>query len=98
MANEIGIERASIVPGATALFDIDDLTQLVAPRPLAIFAGDDDTYAFDAAAIAERTLHACRRAGAEAALHVDIRPGQHELTDERSTAITNWVASIIAGA
>lgn len=94
MANEIGIERASIVPGAADLFDIDDLTALIAPRPLAIFAGDDDTYALDAADVARTTLNAYRRADAEHALHIDIRPGQHALTNQRSTAITNWVAGI----
>lgn len=98
IANEVGIERASIVPGATDLFDIDDLTRLIAPRPLAIFAGDEDRYALDAAAVAERTLDAYRQAGADSALHVEIVPGQHALTTERSTAIINWFVSTVSSA
>lgn len=94
MAEEIGIERASIIPDALQLFDIDDLTRLHAPRPLAIFAGDDDTYACDAATVAERTREAYRTADAAEALHVAIVPGGHALTDERSAAIVDWVADV----
>lgn len=88
---EIGIERASIVPGAMDLFDIDDLTGLVAPRPLAIFAGEEDRYACDADVVAQRTGDAYRRAGVGNRLHVAISPGGHALTERRSAAIIRWV-------
>lgn len=39
LANDIGIDRALVVPGVMDAFDIDDLTRLIAPQPLAIFAG-----------------------------------------------------------
>lgn len=42
IANEIGIDRAEAIPGVLGVFDIDDLTRLICPRPLGIFAGDTD--------------------------------------------------------
>lgn len=94
MAHEVGIERASVVPGAIALFDIDDLTRLIAPRPLGIFAGDDDRYALDAADIGESARVVYRRLGAADRLHVSITPGPHSLTEARFAAIVNWVIEV----
>ena len=91
LADDVGIERAEVIPGVLDAFDIDDLTQLIAPRPLGIFAGDDDRYALDAAAIARTTRAAYRDVHAEDRLHVSIVAGDHALTDERSRALVAWV-------
>lgn len=91
LANEVGIERAEVIPGVLERFDIDDLTQLICPRPLGIFAGTDDRYALDAAAIAETTRAPYRDAGADGQLHVEITPAGHALTEQRSRSVTDWV-------
>ena len=91
LANEVGIERAEVIPGVLKVFDIDDLTRLTCPRPLGIFAGTDDRYALDAATIAETTREAYRDVGAEDRLHVEITPGGHALTQTRFRSITDWV-------
>ena len=91
LAHEVGIERAEVIPGVLDVFDIDDLTRLICPRPLGIFAGTDDRYALDAATIAETTREAYREAGADDRLHVEITPGRHALTEKRSRSVTDWV-------
>jgi dienelactone hydrolase len=94
LANEIGIERAEVIPGVLDAFDIDDLTELICPRPLGIFAGDDDRYALDAAAIARTTRQAYLHAHADDRLHTDIAPGGHALTAERARRIVDWVVRV----
>jgi dienelactone hydrolase len=91
IAHEVGIERAEVIPGALDVFDIDDLTRLICPRPLGIFAGDGDRYALDAATIADATRAAYQDANVEERLHVQIATGGHALTPERSRAIVDWV-------
>ena len=91
LANEVGIERAEVIPGVLSVFDIDDLTRLICPRPLGIFAGTDDRYALDATSIAETTGEVYREAGTADRLHVEITPGGHPLTRTRSRSITDWV-------
>lgn len=92
LANELGIERAEVIPGVIEVFDIDDLTGLICPRPLAIFAGDADDFANDAAAVIGVTRRRYRTAGHERRLHAEIATGGHALTPRRSRAITDWVA------
>lgn len=97
LAGEVGIERAEVIPGVLDAFDIDDLTRLIAPRPLGIFAGDDDRYALDAATIARATREAYRDVRAQDRLHVDIAAGGHALTAERSRALVDWVVHAASG-
>jgi dienelactone hydrolase len=91
IVNEIGIDRAEVIPGVLDVVDIDDLTRLICPRPLGIFAGNDDRYAHDAADVIAATRTAYRTAQLEDGLHGEIVPGGHALTPERSRAITDWV-------
>jgi dienelactone hydrolase len=91
LANEVGIDRAEVIPGVLDVFDIDDLTRLICPRPLGIFAGHEDRHALDVEAIAETTADAYRDANAPDRLHVEITPGGHALTAERSRSLVDWV-------
>ena len=91
IANEIGIDRAEVIPGVLDLFDIDDLTRLICPRPLGIFAGSDDRYAQDAEAVIEAIRTTYRDAQRENRIHGETAPGGHALTAERSGSITSWV-------
>ena len=90
IAHEIGIDRAEVIPGVTDLFDIDDLTRLICPRPLGIFAGDSDRYAHDVEAIVDTTRAAYREAESEERFHHHIVSGGHALTPERSRSIADW--------
>lgn len=94
LANEIGIDRAQVIPGVLDYFDIDDLTCLIAPCPLAIFAGDNDRYALDAADLAAATRQAYQQMGADQHLHVDIVEGGHALTADRHQSIVAWVTDV----
>lgn len=91
IASEIGIERAEVIPGVLDVFDIDDLTRMICPRPLGIFAGNADRYAQDARAVADATMSAYRDANCDDQLHHEIVPGGHALTPQRSRSITDWV-------
>lgn len=94
LANEVGIDRAEVIPGVLDVFDIDDLTPLICPRPLAIFAGDQDRYALDAAIVAETTRAAYHHAHAEDRLHVEIVPGGHALTADRARSIIDHIVRL----
>jgi dienelactone hydrolase len=91
IANEIGIDRAEVIPGVLGTFDIDDLTRLICPRPLGIFAGETDRYAHDARAIIDTTRAHYRAADHHDRFHSDIATGGHALTPHRSRSITDWV-------
>jgi dienelactone hydrolase len=97
IASEIGIDRAEVIPGVLDVFDIDHLTRMICPRPLGIFAGDEDRYAHDARAVVDATLQAYRDANREDQLHHDIVPGGHALTPQRSRSITDWVIRTARG-
>lgn len=93
IAANTGLERALVVPGITARFDIDALVTCIAPRPLLLVAGEEDTYAPDAEAVAAAVRRAYEAAGAEAAFDCTIGPGGHALTPERHALICAWVVS-----
>lgn len=94
IANEVGIDRSEVIPGVMGCFDIDDLTRLIAPRPLAIFAGDDDRYAFNARTICETTRREYARLGTADHFHAAIVPGGHRLTPQRHRAIVDWLTAV----
>lgn len=94
LANEIGIDRAEVIPGVLDLFDIDDLTRMICPRPLGIFVGDQDRYALDAAAVAETTRGAYHQAQADDRLHVEIVSGHHGLTADRARSIADHIVRV----
>ena len=97
IANEIGIDRAEVIPGVLGTFDIDDLTRLICPRRLGIFAGDTDRYAHDAQAIVDTTREHYRAANHGDRLHSDVATGGHALTPPRSRSITDWVIRTASG-
>jgi dienelactone hydrolase len=94
MADGIGIELASIVPGILDVADLDDLAGLIAPRPLLLVSAPDDPYSADAdviaAAIAPRFP--------PRALRHERFEGGHALTPERFALIVDWVVERSAAA
>lgn len=93
--NEIGLERALVIPGVVAKFDIDTLVSCIAPRPLLLVAGEEDKYALDAGQVARGAASAYEAAAARAALTCLVRPGGHALTAERYAAICQWAKEMM---
>lgn len=54
MANNVGIEMSSVIPGFHHKYDIYDLVSCVAPRRLLIVSAEDDQYSKDASFIVEK--------------------------------------------
>jgi dienelactone hydrolase len=91
MAHGVGIDCAQAIPGLLELGDLDDITGLVAPRPLLLCSAEDDKYSRDAPRIAQAAARAYREAGAPQALTHYRAHGGHALTQERFDAIIDWV-------
>ena len=91
MANGVGIELASVIPGFHGPYDIDDLVSLTAPRKLLLVSAEEDKYSMDASAIVEKASKAYEEQGAEQNLHHKRYPGSHALTQERFDFIIEWL-------
>ena len=91
MANGVGIEMASVIPGFHGRFDIDDLVACTAPRKLLLVSADDDKYSMDAPAIAEKASVAYEQQNALQNLQHKRYPGGHALTQERFDFIVDWI-------
>ena len=90
MAAGTGIELAQIIPGFAQRFEIDDLVQCMAPRPLLLASATRDPYSQDADAIevaARGAYEALGAADALAHLRVDA---EHRLTADRFERIVEW--------
>jgi dienelactone hydrolase len=89
----VGIEAAQVLPGVLEVCDLDDISALVAPRPMLLCSATEDEYSHDAPAIADAAAAAYRANDASEALsHVRFH-GDHALTEERFAAIVDWVTS-----
>jgi len=88
-----GIEATQVVPGILELCDLDDIAGLVAPRPLLLCSATEDEYSHDASAIADAAAAVYGSAGAPEAFSHARFDGAHALTEERFSAIVDWLAS-----
>ena len=91
MANGVGIEMASVIPGFHGPYDIDDLVSLTAPRKLLLVSAEEDKYSMDAPAIVERASKVYKEQGALQNLHHKRYSGGHALTQERFDYILAWM-------
>lgn len=91
MANGVGIEMASVIPGFHGPYDIDDLVSLTAPRKLLLVSAEEDKYSMDAPAIVEKAGKAYAEYEASQNLHHKRYPGGHALTQERFDFIIEWL-------
>ncbi|MBQ7863144.1 MAG: dienelactone hydrolase family protein [Lachnospiraceae bacterium] len=91
MANGVGIEMASVIPGFHGPYDIDDLVSLAAPRKLLLVSAEEDKYSMDAPAIVEKAGKAYAEQDATQNLHHKRYPGGHALTQERFEFIIEWL-------
>jgi len=88
LANGVGIEMASVIPGFHGPYDMDDLVSLTAPRKLLLVSAEEDKYSMDAPVIVEKA----GKAYAESQnLHHKRYPGGHALTKERFDFIIEWL-------
>ena len=63
MANGVGIEMASVIPGCHGKYDIDNLVALTAPRKLLLVSAEEDKYSMDAPEIVEKAGKAFEEKG-----------------------------------
>ena len=93
IARGVGVDCAQAIPGLLVLGDLDDIVELVSPRPLLLCSADEDEYSLDAPRIAQAAAGAYQNAGAPQALKHDRAHGGHALTQERFDAIVDWVTA-----
>ncbi|MBP3568217.1 MAG: acetylxylan esterase [Lachnospiraceae bacterium] len=91
MANGVGIELSSVIPGFHGKYDIDDLVSLTAPRKLLLVSAKEDKYSMDAPAIVEKARLAFKEKEALHNLYHKQYPGGHALTQERFDFIIEWL-------
>lgn len=83
MANNVGIEMASVIPNFHGKYDIYDLVSCIAPRWLLIVSAEDDKYSRDASDIVEKSDPAYPELDAAQNLLHKRYLGGHALTKER---------------
>ena len=93
MANNVGIEIASVIPGFHSKYDIYDLVSCIAPRRFLIVSAEDDKYSKDASFIVEKAKPAYLEFDALQNLYHKRYTGGHALTKERFDFIVEWFAS-----
>ena len=91
MANGVGIEMASVIPGFHGKYDIDNLVALTAPRKLLLVSAEEDKYSMDAPEIVEKAGKAFEEKGVPENLHHKRYPGGHAMTEERFDFIIEWL-------
>ena len=97
MANGVGIEMASVIPGFHGPYDIDDLVSLTAPRKLLLVSAEEDKYSMDAPTIVEKASKAYAEQEASQNLQHKRYPGGHALTKERFEYIVDWMEMASVG-
>ena len=90
MQNGVGIEMASVIPGFSQKYDIDDLVACIAPRHLLIVSSDDDKYSKDASYIVEKVSSIYMKHNKMSHLQHKRYQGDHALTEERFRDIIQW--------
>lgn len=90
MQNGVGIEMASVIPGFSQKYDIDDLVACIAPRHLLIVSSDDDKYSKDAPYIVEKVSPIYMKHNKMSHLQHKRYQGDHALTEERFRDIIQW--------
>ena len=85
-----GIELAQVIPGFAQRFDLDDLVQCMAPRPLLLASATRDPYSQDADVIEASARAAYEALGASCALEHLRADAGHRLTADRFKRIVEW--------
>jgi dienelactone hydrolase len=93
MADGTDIEAAQVLPRLLELADLDDVTALIAPRPLLPTSATDDKYSRDATRTAQAAGRRYRYLDAEEAISHERFAGGHALTRERFEMIVEWVVA-----
>ena len=92
IASGTGIELASVIPGFTKRFDVEDLVRCMAPRPLLLVSATDDPYSEDADEIEAAGRDAYDQLGAAGRLEHVRADGDHALDEARFDRIVSWTA------
>lgn len=91
MANNVGIEMASVIPKFIEKYDIQDLVRCIAPRHLLLVSADDDKYSKDADFVIQQAQSSYSEYQASNNLTHMRYSGGHALTEERFNFIIEWV-------
>lgn len=90
-----GIEMAEVIPGFIEKYDIYDLVQCIAPRPILIVSASNDKYSKDAEYIELKSKNVFEELGVKENLEHKKYIGGHGLTQERFDYIIDWIANVI---
>lgn len=91
MAEQSGIEMASVIPGFTQHFDVPDLVACFTPRPTLIVSATADRLSRDAGEIVQVAANKCAAAGVKPRIDHYHYSGEHALTAERFGDIVQWL-------
>jgi dienelactone hydrolase len=94
MRHGTGIEMATVIPGFTQHFDVQDLVRCLAPRPTLLVSATDDPYSHDAEGIVQAARETFAALGAEGHLTHKQYGGGHALTRERFEDIIAWCIAV----
>ncbi len=92
IASGTGIELASVIPGFTGRFEVEDLVRGIAPRPLLLVSATDDPYSEDAEEIEAAGREAYEQLGAAGRLEHVRADGDHAIDRKRFDRIVSWTA------
>ena len=96
IANNVGIEMASVIPGFIKKYDVQDLVRCTAPRNMLIVSAEEDKYSKDADLIFEQAQPAYLELDAKDNLQHKRYPGGHALTREQFDFIVAWFTKLAA--
>lgn len=91
MLDRTGIEFAHLIPGILEMTDIEQLVELIAPRPLLLLSATEDRFSADAPELVQAAAGAWEAHGAREQLEHARYTGGHALTPERTETIVGWV-------
>ncbi|MBK9322667.1 MAG: dienelactone hydrolase family protein [Bdellovibrionaceae bacterium] len=85
-----GLEMALAIPGLLPYFDFDQILGAIAPRDVLIVSAEQDKYSKDADTICSSVEKLFVRPDGSSSLNHFRDSGDHPLTEERHSVITDW--------
>lgn len=91
IANNVGIEMASVIPNFLKTYDIDDVVCEISPTKFLIVCADNDKYSKDAMDTYSKAKVEYRNKNAAENLFVKQYEGGHAITEERFHYVIDWM-------
>ena len=93
IAQQGGIEMASVIPGFVRKYDMPDLVACGAERPFLILSATRDAHSQGASRIVQLAEEKCAAHGIASQITHRRYKGEHALTEERFGAIIDWIVA-----